>query len=203
MGIYDFTCNGTLYLSEYFKDGQFESVLLSSKLTMDLIRLCNISPNYSWSLLYRASRDGFDSRDFHLKCDGHANTLTIVRVKGKSYLFGGFTKATWDCSNKYKSDPDAYLFSLTNKENKPCKMNIVSRRGQSAIFCSEVYGPTFGGASDIYICSNANKTMESCSNLGDTYRHVRYAPMGNQAKLFLAGLYKFQLSEIEVFQKQE
>ena len=190
---------GSFNLNEFFKDDSFESEILTSKLKMDLMKLCGIMPNEKWSLLYRASRDGFDSKDFHSKCDGHANTLTIVRVKGKAFLFGGFTSATWDCSEKYKSDSNAFLFSLTNKENKPCQMKITSHRSRSAIFCSAAYGPTFGGASDIYIASNANLTAASCSNLGDTYRHSRYAPNSNEANSFLAGSHWFQLSDIEVF----
>ena len=79
-------------------------------------------------MLYRGSKDGFASTDFHSKCDGHENTLTIVRASESAFIFGGFTSVAWESftPGKCKSDPNAFLFSLTNKENKPCKMKIDS-----------------------------------------------------------------------------
>jgi hypothetical protein len=56
-----------------------------------LINLCEFSPNDKWSLLYRGSRDGFGAVDFHSKCDGHSNTLTIIKAAESSYIFGGYT----------------------------------------------------------------------------------------------------------------
>jgi hypothetical protein len=31
-----------------------------------------------FALLSRGSRDGFGAREFHRRCDGHANTLTLT-----------------------------------------------------------------------------------------------------------------------------
>jgi hypothetical protein len=58
----------------------FESQILTDlQQSIELIDLCEFSPNDKWSLLYRGTRDGFDSNDFHSRCDGHANTLTILK----------------------------------------------------------------------------------------------------------------------------
>jgi hypothetical protein len=57
----------------------------------ELIKLCEFSPNDKWTLLYRGTRDGFGTNDFHSKFDGHSNTLTILNSKGNSNIFGGFT----------------------------------------------------------------------------------------------------------------
>ena len=46
-----------------------------------------------WRLLFRASRDGFESETFHSKCDNLGPTVTIV--KSGSYIFGGFTDVSW------------------------------------------------------------------------------------------------------------
>jgi hypothetical protein len=43
--------------------------------------------------------------------------------------------------------------------------------------------------------------MESFSNLGDCYKHPKYALGTKKAKSFLAGSF-FQLDEIEVYQKE-
>lgn len=61
--------------------GAFKSRILNVNMENDLIRLCEFMPKDHWSLLYRASRDGFGSKDFHSKCDNHTNTLTIIKEK--------------------------------------------------------------------------------------------------------------------------
>jgi hypothetical protein len=48
-----------------------------------------------WTLLYRGSRDGFGCSDFHSKCDGHSNTVTVI-LTTKGFIFGGFTPIAWD-----------------------------------------------------------------------------------------------------------
>ena len=166
-----------------------------------MIELCDFFPYDQWSLLYRGTRDGFGSDDFHSRCDGHSNTLTIFKAKGSDYIFGGFTTASWESSNELKSDPNAFLFSLTNKDSKPLKMKIDPIHHQSAIYCGSGYGPTFGV--DIRIFNNANTTIDSYSNLGCSYKHSHHAFGTNEVRSFLAGSYNFQLVEIEVFQKEE
>ena len=91
-----------------------------------------------WSLLYRATRDGFGAKDFHSKCDNHSNTLTIFKAKQSSNIFGGFTSVEWDSSNGWKSDLNAFIFSLTNKDNKPVKMKIIPVYHVHAIYCHSV-----------------------------------------------------------------
>ena len=91
-----------------------------------MIKLCEFSPNDKWSLLYRGTRDDFGGKAFHSKCDGKSNTLTILKAKQSKFIFGGFTAVNWESSNnlKYKSDQNAFIFSLTNKDNTPLKMKI-------------------------------------------------------------------------------
>jgi len=127
--------------------------------------------------------------------------LCIFKVKGNEFIFGAFTTATWDCTGKYKSDSNAFLFSLINKDNKPCKIKIDANEHQYAIYCGPQYGPVFGGGNDIDIVSNAN-TKDCSSRLGHTYKHPQYAFGSNKARTFLAGFLGFQLIEIEVYQKE-
>jgi hypothetical protein len=170
---------------------------------LKLIELCEFSPNDKWTLLYRGCRDGFGAVNFHSRCDGHSNTLTILKAKGSSYIFGGFTTVSWKSSNKHKSDPDAFLFSLTNKDNKPVKMNIYPNAFyHNAFYCHSENGPSFGGGCDINIANNANTTTDSYSHLGAFYQHPQYGLGTNEAFTFLAGSFEFQLHEIEVYQKE-
>ncbi len=81
-------------------------------------------------------------------------------------------------------------------------MKMNSNRIQYAIRCNPQFGPTFGLGNDIYVANNASTTMDSYSNLGNTYSHPLYAHGTSEAQTFLAGSYNFQLAEIEVFQKE-
>jgi hypothetical protein len=47
-----------------------------------------------FELLWRGTRDGFSASEFHRRCDGRGNTVTIVEAIGGS-IFGGFTPIAW------------------------------------------------------------------------------------------------------------
>jgi hypothetical protein len=105
---------------------------------------------------------GFAANDFHSKCDGHANTLTILKASESSFIFGGFTTIAWNSSIQRKSDPNAFLFSLINKDNKPLKIRIDPNKHIDAIVGNPSYGPIFGwGGNDIQIVSNSNTNMNN------------------------------------------
>jgi hypothetical protein len=194
---------GSIRLDGYSKINPFKSEIVKGEQQyLELIDLCEFSPNDKWSLLYRGTRDGFEPSDFHSKCDGYTNTLTIVKTKHSSYIFGGFTSVSWVSSVAWKSDPNAFIFSLTNKENKPLKMNIDPNEHHGAIYCNSKFGPTFG-VGDICLANNANTKMNSYSQLGHSYSHPQYACGTIEAQSFLAGSFNFKLDEIEVFQKEE
>jgi hypothetical protein len=187
---------GQLCLNDYSNIDPFKSKILKDNQTSELIKLCEFSIKDKWTLLYRGSRDGFGAADFHSKCDDRNNTLTILKASGTSYVFGGFASTAWNSSGHYKSDPNAFLFSLTNKDNLPCKVRLIQT--QYSIYCHSDYGPIFGGGNDLFICDYANTTAGSCSNLGHSYQH----PQPEQGGPYLAGSVEFHLSEIEVYQKE-
>jgi hypothetical protein len=190
---------GSLKVNEFcsYMNSMKSQILKGEQQYFELLKLCEFSPDDKWSLLYRGTRDGFGSRDFHSKCDGHANTLTIFKAKGSGFIFGGYTEAEWDCSNEWKSDANAFIFSLTNKDNKPLKMNIDPDDNHHAIYCHSDDGPQFG------YCDIIITTMESWSNLGYSYKHPQYEYKTYEARTFLAGSCEFQLDEIEVYKKEE
>lgn len=172
-----------------------DSAILTKNQSMDLIKLCGFSLDDKFKLIYRASLHGFDSKDFHNKCDGISPTLTIVEST-ESYIFGGFTKQSWDDSCSYKNDPSAFIFSLVNQKNQPIKIKCSN---SYSIFCNNTCGPTFGDGNDLYIASNSNANMLSHSKLGSAYKHLLYAYESEEAHNFLAGSLNFQSSEIEVY----
>ena len=162
----------------------------------DLINLCEFTLRDKWTLLYRGTRDEFGANDFHSKCDNHNNTLIILKAEGSSFIFGGFTSTDWDCSGLYKSDPNAFLFSLTNRDNIPSKMKQINTN--NSIYCSSCFGPIFGSGHDLFICDSSNTIPYCHSNLGVSYQ----LPLPSQSVSYLAGYRKFLLDEIEVYQKE-
>jgi hypothetical protein len=192
---------GSIRLDVYSNINSFKSQILTGNQPNELIRLCEFSPNDKWTLLYRGTRDGFGAKEFHSKCDNKSPTLSIFKAKQSKFIFGGFTAVSWDGSSGWKSDPCAFLFSLTNKYNQPIKMKINPNRHEWAIYCHSEYGPIFGD--DISIANNSNTTMNSCYNLGYCYKHPQYENRSNEVRTFLAGSHRFQLDEIEVYQKKE
>jgi hypothetical protein len=48
-----------------------------------------------WLLLWRGSRDDCTAQEFHCRCDGHANTLTLI-LDTDGNMFSSFTPVEWE-----------------------------------------------------------------------------------------------------------
>jgi len=96
-----------------------------------------------FSLLWRGSRDGFEIPTFHSRCDGKANTLTLIK-NTHGYVFGGYTAVPWSSPSSYTdhSDTTAFLFSLKNPSNNPLKLKVIE--SDYAVHHHSTYGPVFG-----------------------------------------------------------
>jgi hypothetical protein len=98
----------------------------------------------------------------------------------------------------YKKAPGSFIFSLRNKEDlSPFKAPLKDQNTPYAIYTYKSYGPTFGGGHDIHISNDAVSNTYSYTNFNQNYQ----APSGqvSDTRTILAGTYKFQPSEIEVF----
>jgi hypothetical protein len=174
------------------------SIITGMNKINELMCLCEFPINQKWKLIYRASQDGFEASTFHTKCDDKPNTFIIIKSKNGN-VFGGYTEQTWNHTGGYKTDPNAFIFSLINKiTNYTLKMNCDDH--ENSIYCSDIDGPTFGD--DLCIFDNSNQNKKSYSNLDHSYSHPYYEYETEEARSFLAGSYKFQVSEIEVYTKQ-
>jgi hypothetical protein len=56
-----------------------------------------------FNLMWRGGRDGFGADEFHRRCDGHANTLTLIEDTGGN-IFGGFTPVPWESNPAWPSN---------------------------------------------------------------------------------------------------
>jgi hypothetical protein len=160
-----------------------------------------------FNILWRGSRDGFSAAEFHSRCDGQGNTLTLVEDT-RGFIFGGFTPAKWE-SGPYHSRGDeslkSFLFTVKNPMNtQPMRFPLRPDRKDSAIWCYGIRGPGFGGSTatkcDLQIRDNSNANDESAAiGFGSVYTNST----GLDGPTFLTGTKKFTVKEIEVFEVVE
>jgi hypothetical protein len=145
-------------------------------------------------LLYRGSRDGFGGSDFHSKCDGVPDTITII-LTTDDFIFGGFTSMAWDSSGNDKEDMSrkSFIFSVKNPHNIEGKRFSVSNP-ERAIYCTSSHGPIFGNHS-IYVANECNENTSSYTRLGLGYMNNT----GKRGSEFFTGSKYFTAKEIEVF----
>lgn len=185
----------------YRSDFDFKSKIVNSRLNKKFFKLCQFRNEQEWTLLYRASEHGFKASDFHAKCDNIPKTLTVIKSSNGN-IFGGYTDQSWDSDSFYKSDPNAFLFSLTNLYKQPVKIKINPTNSNMAIYCSSENGPSFGSFTDDLAISSrgTNNMKEGASKLSSTFQLANY-PQGSDGSNFLAGSTYFHINEIEVFMK--
>ena len=136
--------------------------------------------NFDIKLLFRMSRDGNQSSEYHKLCDNKDNLLTIIETDN-GRKFGGFASKSWGVQNQVIDK--TFMFSLNNMK-KYERLN-----NNNAMYNGSGYGPVFGNAWDIYI----NSTMTSGREQYDS-RSVFF----NKYELTDNG--SFNVKEIEVFQ---
>jgi hypothetical protein len=147
-------------------------------------------------LLWRGGRDGFGKRDFHDRCDGHANTLTLIEDTDGN-IFGGFTPVEWESREGrcWKADPNlkSFLFTLKNPHNVPAR-RFALKAAMKAINCDPGWGLCFGD--DIGVSDNSNANTLSATSLGYSYTN----DTGLDEDTVFTGAFNFQVKEIEVFE---
>ena len=102
---------------------------------------------YEWSgakgceLLYRGSRDGMYSKNFHEKCDDKGATITLFR-NDKGNIFGGYLPISWKNTGGYQNENRCFIFTLTNIYNiPPTKFDNTNNGNQ--VYFDKGNGPCF------------------------------------------------------------
>jgi hypothetical protein len=150
-----------------------------------------------FSLLWRGSRDGFEAQEFHRRCYGHANTLTVI-LDTKGNVFGGFTPVEWESGWKNKADDSlkSFLFTLKHPRNIPARrFALKAEKKHLAIVCDSERGPHF---CDICIKDN-------CTAYTDSYTHLDWSytnDTGLAGWIVFTGSFYFQVTEIEVLSRK-
>ena len=149
-------------------------------------------------LIYRGSRDGMTSNNFHNKCDNKGPT--IVLYKNEKSIFGGFTPISWSSGGgKWDTSPDCFLFTLKNIHNtEPTKFPL-QNNNTCAVYHNSNYGPTFGGGHDIGVDQSDHLNNKIYTNFPCSYQDV----LGKGKSIFNGNINNsneyFYLKEIEVY----
>ena len=102
---------------------------------------------YEWSgcksleLLFRGTRDGMYSQNFHEKCDDKGPTITLFR-NDKGNIFGGYLPISWKNTGEYQKENRCFIFTLTNIYNiQPTKFE--NKKDGNQVYFGSGYGPCF------------------------------------------------------------
>ena len=98
--------------------------------------------NYSYKLLFRGTRDGFEAETFYARCN-EPNTICIIHTP-QNNIFGGFTSIPWNRTDsnwgKYQTDQSAFIYSLRSTKSSHPKLFPVQNNGRNAVaHCKNVY----------------------------------------------------------------
>ena len=152
--------------------------------------------NKKFELLYRGSRDGSTSENFHEKCNNKGPTIILYKNE-KGNIFGGYASIPWKSEGDYQKAKDCFIFTLNNIHNtEPYKFPI--KNGNEGVYHNINYGPTFGKYCDITIM-NDYKNNDSLTDFPCRYQDI----LGKGRSVF-TGDYnnsnqKIKIDEIEVF----
>jgi len=169
-----------------------DSYLLNDENCIQLIQW--IGKEVVFERIFKATKDGFSSHNFHSKCDKQGSTIVVVQNDASS-LIGGYSILDWDGSVNddydYKEDISlqCFLFNLTI--NKNYKMKSKSY----AISNSNVNGPKFGGGHDFGLRDGCDKNENTYTNLGFTYG----IDINNSSKEEFYGKLNFLVLDYEVY----
>ena len=138
-----------------------------------------------YELLYRASEEGYSPRIFHNKVDNIKNTLLLIKDIN-NFIYGGFTRKTWDGNKIYKNDKNAIVFNLEKE------IYYKIKNEKYAIFCDPDNLAIFGEG-DIYLGEEGVKSFFP-KNYGDISENKEYELTLGYKKLIPLEIEVFKLS---------
>ncbi len=157
-----------------------------------LIKLLGNKP-VTLTLLYSGHLHGWESEDFHSRCDSKGRTVSLFQIE-QGDCIGGYTSQHWESDwGEWKEDSSSFLFNLTRSRY------FSSKASGKDIIRNGYFGPYFsGGRNDELVAFqpfNGEDNCKSCANqLGYNIPLVyRKNQLTNKAN----GL--FTISELEVW----
>lgn len=151
-------------------------------------------PQKKFTLMFKATVEGFSADAFHAKCDDKGPTLAVIQSK-EGYIFGGYTAQSWG-GNGFKTDHTTFLYTLTNPHSlPPTKFVLKPLEANHAIMCYNFYTVVYGGGVHaLQVCSMSNEVNNSWVNFPGSFIDTA----GKGKETFTGGS-SFTTSEIEIY----
>jgi hypothetical protein len=186
----------TLPVTPASPSGRLRLPPIDSKIISATPAIFSVFSGKRLQLLYRGSRDGFQTSAFHGRCNGHHNTISLILSKN-GCIFGGYTPLAWSSRHDLAPDPSlkSFVFTLKNPHNLAPRI-FKQKHAANAILDDSAYGPTFDSGADLYVCDQCQISNSSYSALGAAYVN----DSGIDTRQVLTGSYHFTVEEIEVFE---
>ena len=87
----------------------------------------------SFNLLFKATKDGQNSSDFHKRCDGKVQQLVFIKTT-KGEIFGGYTEIGFNNRDGSDKDNNAFVFSLFTRKIYNIKRDICDYKNYRPCF---------------------------------------------------------------------
>jgi hypothetical protein len=144
-------------------------------------------------MIYSGKNDGFNSINFHSKCDHISKTVWIIKDDDNN-VFGAFTDIPFDRGNSFKSSYKSFLFSLNSRKYYKIKPILYDIKNiNHAVYHTNDNLCIFGDI-DLFISNNCNSNNLSFHNIGHSYTN------NNGGLIQLSSERKFfRVMDIEVF----
>ncbi|CAG8655437.1 6984_t:CDS:2 [Paraglomus brasilianum] len=128
---------------------------------------------YEFTLIYRASRDGFDNQKFRNMCSSKGPTVVIAKVMNHPNIFGGYNPSDWSAYNSVGSPScnytsNGFIFEMPDGKSTAGARIGRLNRGDNR-YCHSHYGPSFG---NFYINGQAWNSNISKRNIYRSSSHM-------------------------------
>ena len=122
-----------------FSQKEFSYIIRSKDEDLSIKNWIHGNKQIRFNLLFRMSRDGTTTINFHTKCDFKGKTLILIETKdGKR--FGGYTSLQWNMDGEKRYGENIWLFNL---EKTLWKYPLIKMGKSGAIICQMDNGPSF------------------------------------------------------------
>ena len=123
----------------YFSKTENSYILKNKNEELSLKNFIHGNSQIKFKLLFRMSRDGVSTINFHGKCDSCGKTLVLIETK-EGKRIGGYTSLQWNMDGAKKYGENVWLFNL---EGTIWKYPLMKQNRLGAIICDMTNGPSF------------------------------------------------------------
>eukprot|EP01084_Bolivina_argentea_P085018 153687_1 len=156
----------------------------------ELDQLLHWLPRYKskLTLLYKASKDGFDNKIYYSKISGKAPIVCIICSENDN-VFGGYTEVQPDINKGDTKDLAAFIFLLRSNRNVQSKWTA-NHSASWTVRMQKSNGPIFGG--DVFYTDTDMKKGHSLAKNSNAFNH----PKDNS---LFGGASDYAIVDVEVF----